>query len=94
MFTVRECDLISNTVTSHDSAPIRGRPTLKDAERFHLYSPSELTLYRASCCFLNCTRNHTNEQLVTEDEMITSSYFSSREAADVNKIYFTSYLQV
>jgi hypothetical protein len=34
MFTVSECDLISNTLTSHDSAPIRGRPTLKDAERF------------------------------------------------------------
>jgi hypothetical protein len=36
MFTVSECDLISNTLTSHDSAPIRGRPTLKDAERFRL----------------------------------------------------------
>ena len=34
MFTVSECDLISNTLTSHDSAPIRGRPTLKDAEQF------------------------------------------------------------
>ena len=34
MFTVSECDLISNTLTSHDSASIRGRPTLKDAERF------------------------------------------------------------
>jgi hypothetical protein len=32
MFTVSECDLISNTLTSHDSAHIRGRPTLKDAE--------------------------------------------------------------
>ena len=34
MFTVSECDLISNTLISHNSAPIRGRPTLKDAERF------------------------------------------------------------
>jgi hypothetical protein len=34
MFTVSECDLISNTLTSHEPAPIRGRPTLKDAERF------------------------------------------------------------
>ena len=34
MFTVSECDLISNTLISHDSAPILGRPTLKDAERF------------------------------------------------------------
>ena len=57
MFTVSECDLISNTITSHDSAPIRGRPTLKDAERFHLYSPSELTLYRASCSHKFCVGN-------------------------------------
>jgi hypothetical protein len=35
MFTVSECDLISNTLTSYDSAPICGRPTLKDAEPFY-----------------------------------------------------------
>jgi hypothetical protein len=38
MFTVSECDLISNTLTSHDSAPIRARPTLKDAEQLPLKS--------------------------------------------------------
>ena len=32
MITVSTYDL--NTLTSHDSAPIRGRPTLKDAEQF------------------------------------------------------------
>ena len=38
MLTVSECDLISITLNSHDSAPIRGRPTLKDAEQFRTAS--------------------------------------------------------
>ena len=32
MITVSKCDL--NTLTSHDSALVRGRPTLKGAEQF------------------------------------------------------------
>jgi hypothetical protein len=59
MFTVSECDLISNTLTSHDSAPIRGRPTLKDAERFRTGSiihESKNTFGYVKTCINNCQK--------------------------------------
>ena len=33
MFTVSKCNLKSETLISHDSAPIRGRPTLKGTQK-------------------------------------------------------------
>ena len=59
MFTVSECDLISDTLTSHDSAPIRGRPTLKDAERFRTGSiihESKNTFGYVKTCINNCQK--------------------------------------
>ena len=59
MFTVSECDLISKTLTSHDSAPIRGRPTLKDAERFRTGSiihESKNTFGYVKTCINNCQK--------------------------------------
>ena len=59
ILTVSECDLISNTLTSHDSAPIRGRPTLKDAERFRTGSiihESKNTFGYVKTCINNCQK--------------------------------------
>jgi hypothetical protein len=57
MFAVSECDLVSNTLTSHDSAPIRGRPTLKDAEQFttgSIIHESKNTFVYVKTCLKYC----------------------------------------
>jgi hypothetical protein len=57
--TIRECDLISNTLTSHVSPPIRGRPTLKDAERFRTGSiihESKSTFGYVKTCINKCQK--------------------------------------
>ena len=78
MFTVSECDLISNTLTSHDSAPIRGRPTLKNVERFrtgsiiHKYtinSGDSQKCYTKSC--QKCDKNITEIKSTTAIKSIT-----------------------
>ena len=59
MFTVSEFDLISNTLTSHDSASIRGRLTLKDGERFRTVSiihESKNTFGYVKTCINNCQK--------------------------------------
>ena len=62
MFTVSKCDLFLNTLTSHDSAHIRGRPTLKDAERFRTGSiihESKNTFGYIKTCINNCQKCYT-----------------------------------
>ena len=78
MFTVSECDLISNTLTSHESAPIRGRPTQKDAERFRTGSIiHESTINSRDCqkCYTkscqNCDKSITEIKSTTEIKSIT-----------------------
>ena len=62
MFTVSKCDLFLSTLTSHDSAHIRGRPTLKDAERFRTgltIHKSKNTFGYVKTCINNCQKCYT-----------------------------------
>ena len=62
MFTASKCDLFLNTLTSHNSAHIRGRPTLKDAERFRTGSiihESKNTFGYVKTCINNCQKCYT-----------------------------------
>ena len=72
MFTVSKCNLKSEMLISHDSAPIRGRPTLKDAEQFRtgliLHEYNHAFWYTKSClkssikfqecCIKSCQKSH------------------------------------
>ena len=62
MFTVSSDDLISEMLTliSHDSAHIRGRPTLKDSERFRtgsiIHESAKNTFGYVKTCLKNCQK--------------------------------------
>ena len=88
MFTVSECDLISNTLTSHDSAPIRGRPTLKDAERFRTGSIiHESTINSRDC--QKCDKSITEIKNTTEIKSITEIK-STTEIKSITEIKSTT----